>query len=127
MLGAMDDERTFEVKVAELLEHLKINRNEHAAIVEEAQAGFRKACVEKLDEMLAAAHAGKTVSMHLGLTVPTAHIDHFDNAIGLLEMTQRAGTEKVEITSTEYKNYVQNVWSWSNQFLMSNSGYSKRL
>ena len=121
----MDDERTFEVEVEELLTHLRENRGKHAAIVEEAQVGFRKAIIAQLDAMMSRAKAGKTVNMHLGLTVPTSHTDQFDNAIGLLEMTQRAGATKVEITSTEYKNYVQNQWSWSQQFSTSNSGYTE--
>jgi hypothetical protein len=125
MIGAMDDERTFEVELEELLGHLRKNRGEHAEIVEKAQVGFRKACIERLDQMLIQARAGTAINMHLGLTIPTSHTDIFDNAIGLLEMTQRAGATKIDITSTEYKNFVENNWGWSQQFNLSNSPYTK--
>ena len=77
--------------------------------------------------MLARAHAGKPLAMTLGLVVPTSHIDAFDNAIGLLEMTAEAGETTVDITSTEYQHFVQNVWNWTRQFQASNSGYTQVL
>ncbi len=127
MLGANGYGRTYKVKINELLEHLKKNRDEHVDIVIEAQAAFKKATIEKLEQMLELARSGKPISMALGLTVPTVHTDAFDNAIGILEMTARAGEEVIEITSDEYERFVRNRWEWTEKFRHSNAGYSSRL
>ena len=105
MMGHGRAGRTYKVKIEELLKSLKKNRDEHQEIVEEAQAGFREQAIKALDRMLAAAKTGRKIVMHVGLTVPTAHLDEFDNAIGLMEMTQRAGEQHIEITADEYERF----------------------
>ena len=147
MIGSHDDERTFTVLVDELLEHLKKNREEHMAIVEEAQAKFREKAIKELDEMLADAHAGKTIRLNAGLQIPTQHVDAYDNAILTLEMTKRAHDAEqkalarnasrdnpvtdseamVEVTSGEIERFVRNKWGWSRDFNCSNASYTDRI
>lgn len=127
MMGSNRHARTYTVKIGDLLTALKENRQEHMQIVEEAQAAFRKATIEKLEEMLDQARAGKRVNMHLGLMVPSSHLDTFDNAIGLLEMTKDAGEEVIEITADEYERFVRNRWEWTREFVESNAPYSDRV
>ena len=119
--------RTYKVKVETLLEHLKKNRDEHVAIVEEAQANFRKKVIERLDTMLTAAKAGEKFSVEVGLKIPTKHTDAFDNAIGILEMTMEAGETTIEIDAGDYERFVRNCWEWTDSFRHSNSGYSSRV
>jgi len=119
--------RTYKVNIITLLTHLKKNRDEHVEIVEEAQAAFRKLAIEKLDAMLADAKSGKNIRTSLGLKVPTIHTDAFDNAIGILEMTQEAGETTIEIDAGEYERFVRNCWEWSETFSTSNSGYSNKV
>lgn len=125
--GSDYDERTYPVKVDELLEILRRNREDHLSIVEEAQANFRERVIARLDSMLAEARAGRVDRLEVGLSIPRNFVEHFDNAIGLLEMTQRAGTEEVEISASEYKRFVQNQWNWTKEFNTSNAAYSKKL
>ena len=112
MMGHGRDGRTYKVKIDELLESLKKNRAEHKEIVEESQAAFRVEAIKELDRMLADAKDGRKIKMRVGLTVPTIHLDEFDNAIGLMEMTTRAGEESIEITADEYERFVRNRWHW---------------
>jgi len=119
--------RTYKVKIETLLTHLKKNRDEHLEIVEEAQAEFRRLVIEKLDLMLHDARSNKAIRTSLGLQVPTIHTDAFDNAIGILEMTQDAGEECIEIDSGEYERFVRNNWEWSNSFRTTNSAYSNKV
>ena len=119
--------RTYKVKIDTLLGHLKKNREEHVEIVEEAQAAFRAKVITRLDAMLAAAKNGEKINVKVGLRVPTKHTDAFDNAIGLLEMTQKAGEDTIEIDAGEYERFVRNNWEWTDDFRHSNAGYSKKL
>ena len=125
-MGHGRDGRTYKVKIDELLESLKKNRAEHKEIVEESQAAFRVEAIKELDRMLADAKDGRKIKMRVGLTVPTIHLDEFDNAIGLMEMTTRAGEESIEITADEYERFVRNRWHWLDEFKMSNSSYSAK-
>ena len=145
MLGAEDSERTFTVLIDELLGHLTKNREEHQRIVVEAQAKFREMAIKRLDQMLVDAKAGRRIKMQVDLQVPTKHIEAYDNAICVLEMTKRAHDAEqqnlmenstdpenpmkpapavVEITSDECERFVRNNWSWSRQFSVSNAPYS---
>lgn len=127
MIGQGKHGRTYKVKISELLDRLKANREEHQEIVEEAQAAFRKQAIAQLDRMLTAAKAGSRIPMQVGLTVPTKHLSEFDNAIGLMEMTQRADEVFIEITADEYERFVRNIWDWTERFRRSNSAYSDKV
>jgi len=126
MIG-MGHGRTYKVKISTLLGHLKKNRGEHVAIVEEAQLAFRKKVITRLDALLALAKSGEKINLQVGLRVPTRHTDAFDNAIGLMEMTTDAGEETIEIDSGEYERFVRNRWEWTDEFTDSNRAYSSRL
>jgi hypothetical protein len=119
--------RTYKVNIEDLLTSLKKNRDEHVEIVEEAQAAFRDMAIKRLDSMLRDAKSGKGIRTRLGLDVPSIHTDAFDNAIGLMEMTQRAGETTIEIDSGEYERFVRNNWEWTQEFTASNARYSNKL
>lgn len=104
MIGANEHGRTFKVKVSEVLESLKKGRKEHKEIVVEAQEAFRKRHIEELERMLQDARDGVRRDMHVSLEVPTSHLNAYDNAITILEMTQ----------------------SWMHQFAVTNSAYSDK-
>lgn len=127
MIGSRHGGRTYKVNIDDLLGHLKKNREEHVEIVNEAQENFRAEFIKRVDAMLKDAQNNQPISVKIGLTVPTIHTDAFDNAIGLLEMTQRAGETTIEITSDEYERFVRNNWEWSRDFAVTNSRYSKKI
>ena len=106
-----------------LLEIMKRNRENHAKIVEEAQAGFRTRVISRLDEMLAMAKKGKKIDINVGLQMPVDMTSEYDTAIGMLELDINA---TVELDQYQYKNWVQDDWDWSRQALASNAFYSKR-
>jgi hypothetical protein len=63
-----------------LLEIMKRNRENHAKIVEEAQAGFRTRVISRLDEMLAMAKKGKKIDINVGLQMPVDMTSEYDRA-----------------------------------------------
>jgi len=127
MIGSHDDERTFTVMVDELLGHLKENRAKHLEIVEEAQTKFRERAIEELDRMLRDAKNGKPIRLSASLPVPTQHVDAYDNAILTLEMTKRAGIDKVDVTADEIERFVRNRWRWSRDVSCSNAHYTNKV
>ena len=127
MMGIGRGGRTYKVLIVDLLKNLKKNRDEHLLIVEEAQAKFREMAIAELDTMLADAKANKRIAMRLSLVMPTQHTAAFDNAIGLMEMTQRTGETVIEIDADEYERFVRNNWEWTEKFRASNAGYSARI
>lgn len=117
-------DRTMKFPIDDILEALHKGKAEHQEIVEEAQEAYRKAVIVKLEEVLAAARAGKRIVTDLQLELPQSYLSHYENAIAFLEGTKKAGTQLVDMTSAEYEQYVRNNWSWMDQFLLSNSRYS---
>lgn len=111
----------FMFNTKEILEKLRLNREEHIKIVREAQKGLRDKWRELLTEALEDLMSGDTVETNLHLTVPTNHTDDFDRAIQMFEMTT---DKEVGLSETDFQSYVRNEWQWRGQFLASNSMYS---
>jgi hypothetical protein len=109
------------VNKAELIKIMEKNRENHAKIVEEAQAGFRAKVIERLDEMLKIAKTGKRPDINVGLVMPVDMTESYDRAIGMLKLDIN---ETVNLDEHEYNQYVLDNWSWSRQSLVSNAFYS---
>jgi len=115
----MFEELTF--KKEEVLNRLKINREEHLKIVREAQEGYREQYEKLLVKTLDDLRSGKEVPNHVGLTVPSNHVDDYDRAIEMLEMC----TEKeIILDENQFQELMRNKWNWMSGFLVSNAGYS---
>lgn len=109
------------VPKATLIRKMQENREKHSQIVEEAQVGYRKAVIERLDEMLADAKAGRHVDQYLSLPIPDDHTADYDTVIGMLEMDIN---DFVDLDQSQYRQWVEDNWGWRDQFLASNSVYS---
>lgn len=119
--------RTFKFKIDEVVAKLKENRAEHDEIVEEARVKFREMAIEKLKEALRLAEQDKgEIRTSINLTVPRSYTEEYDNAIELLEATQRAGEEIVELDSDEFQRFMRNKWHWVQDFSASNARYSAK-
>ncbi len=110
---------TFEKAV--ILDALRKNKYEHIEIVKEAQVGYRRKLEELLKEKLHDLQEGREVTPHLNLALPAHHVDEFNNAIEMLEMSV---DEKIELEESQFKCYIRNEWHWDRQFLVANSSYS---
>jgi hypothetical protein len=112
-----------EVNVEELLEVLKANRDAHSEMFEKAWTGFSRKMVEVLEKNLEHARLGMPERVKVYLETPKDHSDDYDRAIAMLEMTRRAGNEKVTISVAQYAQLVDDDWGWKDQFLHTNSAY----
>lgn len=112
------------VKKDDLLAILKKNKAEHKAIFEKAQEKFREVAIKELDRMLKVAREGQpfVLERFARLVQPKNYTGEYDRAIKMLEMSV---DDTIEITSQEFQNFVQDIWNWSRDWALSNSGYVK--
>lgn len=112
---------TSKIKREEILGVLRANREKHKAIFEEAQQGYRAACIKALDERLADAKAGKPIVLHFGLIEPINQTKDYDRAIRMIEMST---DPEITLDEGEFENFVLDRWHWKKQWAHSNLGYT---
>jgi hypothetical protein len=108
------------LRVSDLLEKIKANRDSHRELFLKAQEGYRAQVIEELDKMLADARAGKKVRRIIGLPEPEDHTSDYDRVIQMLEMCTE---ETVELDHDEFDNFVRDNWRWKEDWNSTNSRY----
>ena len=123
------------VKVAELLDILKKNRDEHMATYEEAVKEYTKKLSARLDEigdalkLRANALLASTDPLNtdfrqidtISLPVPEQHKADFDKVIRMMELNIEP---TITLEEFEFNQYVMNEWAWQRQFLASTASYT---
>jgi hypothetical protein len=101
---------------------LRTNRDKHAEIVKEANAGYLKAALEAARNCIDALSGGKAVSIQkYVLQVPVDYTSAYDTVINMLEWST---DEKITLQADEFRQFVQDQWDWKDGFVSSNAGYS---
>jgi len=116
-------EMNITAKRDEVLAKLRENRKTHATIVAEAREGYVTKARAALEKRLAQIREGKIVSLVFELRPPVDHTKTYDLAIQMLELHQG---EQIELTADQVKQLVMDDWDWTENFLVSNRGYSQR-
>jgi hypothetical protein len=109
------------VRKADLIGAMKANRETHRAGFEEAMVGFRGAFMSKLDKMIEDAMHNYKYAQAVGLMMPEDHSSDYDRVIQMLEMDVE---EVIELSETEFAQYVQDDWGWKKQWTTTNSYYN---
>jgi len=104
-----------------LLAKLRENRERHAKIVEEAQAGYVKEAQQAIGEKLVELKLKKIASLYFGLHPPIDHTEAYDTVIEMLDMST---DDHIVLNSSDFRNLVMDEWEWKDDFLVANSGYS---
>lgn len=112
------------VRKVDLISVMKGNRETHRAGFEEAMTGFRSAFIKKLDAMIEDANKNRKYIQNVGLTMPEDHSADYDRVIFMLEMDIE---EEIELSETEFAQYVQDDWGWKKQWTTTNSYYNVSL
>lgn len=112
---------TVTVNRVNLLETVKANRQEHRKEFESACVGYRKEAIKHLEEMLDEAKQGKRIRRAIGLVEPMDQTKDYDRIIKMLEMSV---DEDIELTQSEFAQYVMDDWAWKGQFISSVSTYN---
>ena len=113
--------RTIKVDKKELLSHLRANRTAHIVAFDEAMVGYRKELVTCLGQMLKKAKNQEDVDHRVNIVRPTDFTEFYDNAITMLEWTV---DEFIELDMNEFNQYIQDEWSWKQNFNLTNSLYA---
>lgn len=108
------------IDVKQLLSHLIENRAKHVVDFEEAMVGYRKAMVDTLNAKLKAAKKDEDVSHDIRVTRPASYLEHYDDAISMLEWTTQS---EVELDRMQFKQYVRDEWSWKQAFTATSAMY----
>jgi hypothetical protein len=112
------------VKKTDLLDILVKNRTEHRDIFLKAMEKFRELYAKELTKQLKAAQSGGPLNVRrfYALVEPKDYTSEYDRVIKMLEMSV---DDSVEIGADEFQNFVQDIWSWSREWAISNSGYTR--
>ena len=113
--------KTIKTKKAELLAHLKANRENHIDEYNRAFDAYREALIVQFEEALKKAKNYEPVSHHIDLEKPQNYLDSYDSAIEMLEWTTE---DEIELDLVEFKQLVQDQWNWKQSFTAMARSYA---
>lgn len=113
---------TTTVDVQSLLDKLRYNLEKHSLIVKEAIAGYVDRAQKELLRRLEDLRSGKCVGLSFSLAPPSDHSECYRTTIKMLEWSKDA---TVVLQADEFRQLVLDEWDWTDNFLHSNSTYSK--
>lgn len=109
------------LKRDDLLEALRVNRDAHQAIFDEAVEGYEKEAVAKLQRYIRDIKKGGRKDISFMMPAPVNQVKDYDRVIKMVEMSI---PDEIELTQQEFQMYVMDDWSWKNNFITTNSAYS---
>lgn len=109
-----------DVNKIDLVTILTENRDNHQAMYEAANSGYRKAAESQLRHRARKIHDGGEVKLSFSLSAPESHTDEYDTVIGLLNLSTAV---TVKLGLQDYRKLVQDKWDWSYNFGATYSGY----
>jgi len=116
----MDTVRVLRLQV---LETVRNNLEEHIKVYNEAIAGYWAEVELRLQQLLSKRSSGEEIDLSCltKLSKPQLHKAEYERVIKMMEMSV---DDIIEMTATEFAQYIQDDWSWQRQWLLSNSTYS---
>jgi len=116
----MRGELVITVSKDELLTALKENRATHGAAYEKAKAGYIKVTTKQIQEYLTRLTNGNLLERAFIPTPPEDHTGDYDDAIDMMTWSQ---DDKIELTQSQFRQYVKDDWGWKDQWMVSNTQY----
>lgn len=116
--------KTVIVKTDELINIVRENRDNHRSLFEEALEGYRKQAEDILKDHIERIRRGKVSEVRVYMPAPQDHTKDYDRVIKMLEMTLQADQFTVELDQSTFSQYVQDDWSWKDEFVSSYNAYS---
>jgi rubrerythrin len=114
--------RTITVKTDDLVATLIANREKHRDTFEKALDAFKAKSIEVLFEQIEAIRKGGLPDRYLRLPVPEEHTADYDRAISMLAWHTE---DTIELTETEFTQYVQDDWGWRQSFITNTASYTQ--
>jgi len=110
------------VKVADLLDLLKKNRDRHKEQFELAGQGYWKKVNQTIQKLSDKRNDPKRTPDDISISIkkPVSHLEEYDTAIEMLKM--HIG-ETFELSKEDFQNYAMDKWEWKRDWTTTNSGY----
>ena len=102
-----------EVKVEELLEILRGNRDSHLETFNQAMDGYRLEWMEILERRLSDIQTGKPIQMWVHIAEPKNQTKDYERVIRMLELEVN---ETWVLDESDFAQYVEDDWIWSREF-----------
>jgi hypothetical protein len=121
----MYNERIIMVKKDKLLEALRENRAAHEREYLEALGGYKSAMIDKLQEnltRLTITPQDEEFELDVRINRPAHNLDDYDRYIKMFEWEIK---EEIGLTETEFRNLIQDEWSWTASFKNIHAMYTK--
>lgn len=115
---------TVKVKKSELLKTLLANREKHRKKFDDANAGFQKKLLAKLEKLIRTARRGDYIKDSIGLSRPVSYLEQYDTALSMLRMSV---DDVIELDREDFAKYVLDDWAWKEHFLANSSLYTKKI
>lgn len=112
--------RSVKINKDKLLAAVRENRTTHIEEYAEAIAAYREAMIDELKDRLDHVEGGGEVDHYIEVMKPSSHEADYDRVIAMLEFSE---DDVIELTSTEFAQYVQDEWAWKREFDAVSSNY----
>ena len=112
--------KEIQIKRNDLLKALKENRINHREIFEKSLVGYKKEAIKRLGNLLEELRRGVPVYIYWELPLPKDHTEDYDRVIRMMEMEIR---EVIEISESEFAQYVMDDWGWKKQWTETTNNY----
>lgn len=103
------------VRKEELLKKLEEKLKLHKIVYDESIKAFKKNYVNHLKKLIKKSDKNK-FERYINLEQPTNHEDDYKTAIKMIKMSCR---NEIELTNTEFNQYILNKWDWMPNFRMA--------
>lgn len=117
----LNHELTVTIKVSDIIETLKKNREDHINEYEQAVEKYFLSVQKRLKDFLKSAKKKEDRSFNVGLTPPIDRTADYDKLISMFSYAQN---ETVELTQADIDQLLNDEFTWAKAAKMSNSFYN---
>jgi len=114
--------RKITVKKDDLIEQIVANKVKHIELYEKAVIAYKEEALEQLDNLTGEVQNG-ALDIKLDLVTP---INNEENYNAIIEMFVWEVKDEVELTQSEFKEYVQDKTQFAEQAMFSNTLYASK-
>jgi hypothetical protein len=112
-LAQRNNMRSVTMRKEELRGLVQANRNNHRRAFEKAIVEYRKAVITELDRMIERVKSGDVIEHFIRLPQPDDHTKDYDQVLDMLDYSV---DKNIELTHSEFAQYVQDDWGWKDAF-----------
>lgn len=110
------------VSKEELVSALTANRTQHVIDYNDSMAGYWEQAEKRAQRLLEQVKAKRTDEyLHIDLQRPESHEKDYDTALEMLEWHEN---DTIEVSQSEFKQFIQDEWSWKRQFAATTQTYT---